>query len=68
MPHSRAMPTIGTRCHELRIVDQNTTWRIIYRLTPEAVIIAEVFKKKTAQTPKAVVKAAKRRLKDYDDA
>ena len=29
---------------------------------------AEVFKKKTAQTPKSVIEEAKRRLKDYDNA
>jgi phage-related protein len=31
MPHSRPMPDIGERCHELRIVDVDATWRIIYR-------------------------------------
>ena len=30
MPHSRPMPGIGPRCHELRIVDVNATWRIVY--------------------------------------
>lgn len=29
MPHSRPMPSIGKNCHELRINDENTTWRII---------------------------------------
>jgi phage-related protein len=32
MPQSRPMPSIGARCHELRINDQNVTWRIIYRI------------------------------------
>lgn len=68
MPHSRPMPAIGRRCHELRIVDQATTWRIIYRTDDDAVVIAEVFKKKTAQTPKSALEAAKGRLKDYDHA
>lgn len=36
MPHSRPMPTIGARCHELRIIDETVTWRIIYRLDPDA--------------------------------
>ena len=26
MPQSRPMPSIGTRCHELRINDENLTW------------------------------------------
>jgi len=32
LPHSRPMPGIGARCHELRIVDERATWLIIYRL------------------------------------
>jgi len=68
MPHSRPMPVIGSRCHELRIVDGNSTWRIVYRTDPDAVIIAEVFQKKTAQTPKRVIATCKARLKEYDDA
>lgn len=35
-------------CHELRIVDQEVTWRIVYRVDPDAIVIAEVFAKKTA--------------------
>ncbi len=27
MPHSRPMPGIGPRCHELRVNDENKTWR-----------------------------------------
>ena len=68
MPQSRPMPVIGPRCHELRIVDGQSTWRIVYRTDPDAVIIAEVFQKKTAQTPKRVIDASKGRLKEYDDA
>ena len=48
LPHSRPMPSVGTRCHELRIPDAHATWRIVYRLDPDAVVIAEVFSKKTA--------------------
>jgi hypothetical protein len=29
LPHSRPMPAIGRRCHELRIVDSDVTWRIV---------------------------------------
>ena len=66
MPISRPMPTIGARCAELRIVDVNTTWRIIYRVDADAVLIAEVFAKKTQATPKTVIKVCKQRLRDYD--
>ena len=46
LPQSRPMPTIGTRCHELRINDENKTWRIIYRLDSDAIIILDIFAKK----------------------
>src|SRR3990167_5484792 len=55
LPHSRPMPSITARCHELRIQDQGATWRIIYRLDPEAVVIVEVFSKKTQQTPTTII-------------
>lgn len=68
MPHSRPIPGIGPRCHELRIVDVNATWRIVYRVDPDAVVIAEVFKKKSQATPQSVIEIARRRLREYDDA
>ena len=66
LPASRPMPPIGTRCHELRIVDENATWRVVYRIDADAIVIVEVFTKKTPTTPKAVVDACRRRLRDYD--
>jgi len=68
MPHSRPMPSIGPRCHEPRIVDENLTWRIVYRLDSDAVILVDVFEKKTKQTSKRVIATCKSRLKEYDDA
>jgi phage-related protein len=68
MPQSRPMPPIGRRCHELRIRDEDHIWRIIYRLDPDAVIIAEVFSKKTNTTPKEVIDNSKARLRRYDEA
>jgi phage-related protein len=68
MPPSRPMPAIGRRCHELRVVHEKATWRIVYRSNPDAVVIAEVFNKKTARTPKAVIETGRRRLRDYDNA
>lgn len=67
-PHSRPMPEIGTRCHELRIVDQGIAWRLVYRVDPDAIVIAEVFAKKTAKTPRATIDTCKRRYRDYDAA
>ncbi len=67
MPHSRPMPGIGPRCHELRINDEKLTWRIIYRIDLDAILILEVFDKKTQKTPKSVIDTCKARLKMYDD-
>lgn len=68
MPHSRPMPNIGARCHELRVVDEGVTWRIVCRVDPDAIVIVEVFAKKTAKTPIEVLEACRRRLREYDDA
>jgi phage-related protein len=65
MPMSRQMPSIGKRCHELRIVDETATLRIVYRLEPDAVVILDIFSKKTARTPKAVIDVCKARLSRY---
>jgi phage-related protein len=67
LPHSRPMPSIGTRCHELRILDAQATWRIVYRLDSDAVVIAEVFGKKTRATPQQVIDVCQRRLRAYDE-
>lgn len=66
LPHSRPMPSIGRRCHELRIVDENATWRLVYRIDVDAIVIADVFKKKTRATPKTVIDACKHRIREYD--
>jgi phage-related protein len=66
LPHSRPMPSIGARCHELRIDDENKTWRIVYRVDPDAIVILEVFEKKTQNTPKDVIENCKRRIRLYD--
>ena len=65
MPQSRPMPTIGSGCHELRIVDQDATWRIVYYVDRDAVVILEVFSKKTKETPKHVMEICRGRLRAY---
>lgn len=67
MPHSRPMPAIGTRCHELRVQDRDKTWRIVYRVDDDAIVIAEVFAKKAQATPKVVIETCQRRFRRYDD-
>ena len=68
MPHSRPMASLGARCHELRINDSGGSWRLVYRVDADAIVIAEVFAKKTEKTPKAVLDTCRRRLKEYDRA
>lgn len=36
------MPSIGARCHELRINDETGTFRIIYRVDSDAIVIVDV--------------------------
>lgn len=67
MPHSRPMPAIGRRCHELRVRDEGRNWRIVYRIDPDAIVIVEVFAKKTAATAKRVIDTCKARLRAYDE-
>jgi phage-related protein len=66
LPHSRPMPSIGSRCHELRIDDEDNTWRIIYRIDVDAIVILEVFEKKTQKTPRHVIMNCKRRIRLYE--
>jgi phage-related protein len=64
LPESRPMPTIGPRCHELRIKQ----WRIFYRTDPDAIIILEVHLKKTRKTPQKVLEVCRQRVKLYDSS
>lgn len=66
MPHSRPMSTIGARVHELRVNDENQTWRLIYRLDKNEVLVVDLFSKKTEQTALADVRRSQGRLCAYD--
>jgi phage-related protein len=68
MPDSRPMPGIGARCHELRIRDhlKRVRWRVIYRIDADAVIIGDVFAKKTPGTPHGVMESCSKRFGIYD--
>jgi phage-related protein len=68
MPHSRPMPVIGRRCHELRVKYQDISWRIVYRIDSDAIVIVEVFGKTSRTTPARLIAVCKRRLREYDDA
>lgn len=66
MPKSRPMPSIGARCHELRVQDKNANWRIIYRIDEDAILIADVFSKKTEATPLDIIDNCRKRFSEYD--
>lgn len=55
LPQSRPMPSIGARCHELRVRDESKNWRIMYRIGDDAIVVAEVWSKTTRETPKSVI-------------
>ena len=67
LPWSRPMPSIGSRCHELRVNDESINWRIIYRIDADAIIILEVFRKQKQRTPQEVIERCKKRIRMYDN-
>lgn len=66
LPASRPMPSIGPAVHELRVKDEQAEWRVIYRVDDDAIVIAEIFAKKTRVTPKPIIDVCKQRLRRYD--
>jgi len=66
LPHSRPLPSIGSNCHELRINDASGTWRVVYKVAADAIVILEVFSKKTQSIPQEVVEVCRRRLRQYE--
>jgi phage-related protein len=48
--------------------DAGSNWRVIYRIDADAIVILEVFAKKSGATPKAVIATCRKRLKEYDSA
>jgi phage-related protein len=66
MPHSRPMPTIGPRCHELRVNDGERSWRVVYRTDRDAVLVLALFSKKSNKTPRRVIEQSKKLLRLCD--
>jgi phage-related protein len=67
MPQAEPLPIIGPRCGAIRVRDGEHNWRIIYRIDQDAVLVVEVYPKKTRKIPQEVIDRCKRRLKAYDD-
>ena len=68
MLHSRPMPAIGSRCHELRVNAGDKAWRVFYRIDPDAILVVGVHEKRTEQTTKSAIDACRGRLRIYDAA
>jgi phage-related protein len=66
MPRSRPMPSIGPRCHELRVRDGDHNWRVFYRIDPTHILVIYLFAKTTRSTPKRALDLCKQRLRDFD--
>jgi len=54
------------RCHELRIRDEDSTWRLVYQVNEDVILILDVFQKKTGRTPQRVIATCQQRLRRYD--
>jgi phage-related protein len=65
MPHFRPMPSIGTRCLEIRVSDGNCIWRIVCFMNDNEIAVLDVFQKKTNATPKSIIERCKKRLLTY---
>ena len=65
MPHSRPLPAIGSRCHELRVWDSCHSWRIVYCIDEDAIVIVEIFAKATRATPLHIIETCRKRLAAY---
>ena len=68
IPHSRPLPTLGPRCHELRVRDETVTWRIVYRADFDAVLVAAVFPKKSQALQDRMLEVCRQRFAAYDRA
>lgn len=59
------MPDIGRSCHELRVVDVASSWRIFYAIEVIAIVILAIEKKKTQATPMHVLETCRRRIAEF---
>lgn len=68
MPQSEPLPLLGPRCGALRIRDREHNWRILFRVDSDAILVLEVYAKKSRKIPQEVIERCKKRLRDYEDA
>ena len=68
MPQAEPLPSVGARCGALRIRDGGHNWRIVYRLDSDAILILEVYAKKTRKIPVEIIDRCQARMRRYDAA
>jgi len=68
MPQAENLPIVGARCGALRVRDKGHNWRIMFRVDADAVLVLEVYPKKTRKIPDEVLDRCQRRLRQYDEA
>lgn len=66
MPQAEPLPVVGTRCGALRVRNAEHNWRIMYRVDSDAVLILDVYDKKTRKIPDEVIERCQRRCRQYD--
>ena len=66
MPFSRPLPSIGSSVHELRVRDGDNDWRLVYRIDVDAIVIVDVFAKRSRATPHRMIEIGRERLRRYD--
>ena len=68
MPQAEPLPDVGPRCGALRVRDSEHNWRIMYRIDSDAILILEIYSKKTRKIPDEVIQRCQQRMKQYDEA
>jgi len=68
IPQAEPLPDVGPRCGALRVRDAEHHWRVMYRIDSDAVLVVEVYPKKTRAIPAEIIKRCQKRLKQYDAA
>jgi phage-related protein len=66
MPQAESVPNVGPRCGALRVRDAGHNWRIMYRIDSDAVLVLEVYPKRTRKIPEEVIDRCRERTKRYD--
>ena len=66
MPQAEPLTGVGPRCGALRVRGVEHNWRIMYRVDTDAILVLEVYSKKSRKIPDEVIERCKQRLKQYD--